>query len=143
MLGSRFGADWGSRAAPIHTLPTSVVDVLRDHRRQQLEQRLALGLGRLPDDALVFSDVEGNPLSPDTVSRDWSNLVIARKLPKVSFHGLRHTHVSMLVAADENIYSISKRIGHSDPALTLRTYSHLFDEQTDTAAAAIEAALRA
>jgi integrase len=124
------------------SLPASVVDVLRTHRREQLEQRLALGLGKLPEDALVFSDIEGNPLSPDKVSRDWARVVVSRKLPPVSFHGLRHTHVSALIAAGQNVYAVSKRIGHSDPALTLRTYSHLFSRKDDTAAAAIEAALR-
>ena len=35
-------------------LPDIVVEALRDHRRQQLEQRVAMGLGKLADDALVF-----------------------------------------------------------------------------------------
>jgi integrase len=96
---------------------------------------------KLPDDGLVFCDVDGKPLAPDTVSRDWANLVIARKLPPVSFHGLRHTYVSILIERGLSVYAIAKLIGHSDPALTLRTYSHLFTEKDDRAAAAIEAAL--
>lgn len=43
------------------SLPDIVLDVLRQVRRDQLEQRLALGLGRLPDDALVFPAREGGP----------------------------------------------------------------------------------
>jgi integrase len=46
------------------TLPDILIDALREHRRSQLELRMQLGLGRPPDDALLFSDIEGNPLAP-------------------------------------------------------------------------------
>ena len=36
------------------SLPEIVADALREHRRQQLELRMVLGLGKMPDDALVF-----------------------------------------------------------------------------------------
>ena len=51
------------------TLPDIVVDTLREHRRLQLELRMALGLGKLPDDALVFPALDGGPQSP-RVSRE-------------------------------------------------------------------------
>jgi integrase len=75
------------------SLPLSVVDVLRAYRRDQLEIRVALGLGKLAGEALVFCEYDGTPMPPDKLSRDWSRLVPARKLPDVSFHALRHTHV--------------------------------------------------
>src|SRR5262249_51635035 len=53
------------------TLPDVVVDALRDHKRQQLEQRMVLGLGKLPDDALVFPTLSGGPQSPDAFSAEW------------------------------------------------------------------------
>jgi integrase len=46
------------------TLPDIVVDALREHRRQQLELRMALGLGKLADDALVFPALDLGPQSP-------------------------------------------------------------------------------
>jgi integrase len=42
--------------------------------------------------------------------------VLARKLPPVSFHGLRHSHVSALINSNVDVVTISKRIGHSNPA---------------------------
>jgi hypothetical protein len=41
-----------------------VVDALRDHRRQQLELRMALGAGKPSADALVFPDLEDGPQAP-------------------------------------------------------------------------------
>ena len=116
------------------SLPRSAVHVMRAHRTKQLELRLALGQGRAPGDAMVFSRLDGSPLSPDNLSRDWRRLVIARKLPKVSFHALRHSHASALIAAGLDVVSVSRRLGHGSPVVTLNVNAHLF-RQTDTAAA--------
>jgi integrase len=37
------------------TLPDALVDALREHRKAALEIRLQLGIGKLPDDALLFA----------------------------------------------------------------------------------------
>jgi integrase len=124
------------------SLPPMAIEVLRAHRLQQLEIRVALGQGKPGSDTLVFSDVEGNPRAPNDLSRDWRRFILSRKLPPVSFHGLRHSHVSALTDRGVDVVTISKRIGHANPATTLRIYAHMF-RQTDTVAAdAIEAALR-
>ncbi len=73
-------------------------------------------------------------LSPDNLSRDWCRISAATKLPRVSFHALRHTHVSMLIAAGVDILTISRRLGHGKPSVTLDTYGHLI-KGTDRAAA--------
>ena len=124
------------------SLPPFVLEVLRDHRRQQLEQRLALGLGKPAEDALVFSHFDGSPILPDRFSWNWARLVRARGLPGVTFHGLRHSHVSALIAAGVDVFSVSRRIGHSSAGFTLKTYTHLFSQKDAAADAAIEAALR-
>ena len=43
----------------------------------------------------------------------------------VTFHGLRHTHVSMLIKAGVPINTISARVGHSTPSITHDIYAHL------------------
>jgi len=123
------------------SLAPFVIQVLRQHRAEVLKQRIKLGMGKLPEAALVFSDIEGAPIRPDKLSRDWANLVRARKLPRVSFHTLRHTNVSMLVDGGLDVYQVSRRIGHSSATLTLKTYTHLFRRKEAEAAEAIEAAL--
>ena len=124
------------------SLAPFVIQVLRQHRSEVLKQRIKLGMGKLPGAALVFSNIEGTPIRPDKLSRDWANIVRARKLPRVSFHALRHTNVSMLVDGGLDVYQVSRRIGHSSASLTLKTYTHLFRSKETEAAEAIEAALQ-
>lgn len=45
----------------------------------------------------------------------------------ITFHGLRHSHVSYLLSQHVDIYYISRRLGHSDISITLSIYSHLLD----------------
>jgi integrase len=123
------------------TLPDILVDALRGHRKAQLEQRMQLGAGRLAEDTLLFATVEGEPLSPNAQSAAWADFADSIGLPDVTFHALRHTHASQLIDAGVDIVTISKRLGHAKPDITLRIYAHLFRNDDSKAAAAINAAL--
>ena len=54
----------------------------------------------------------------------------------------RHTHASALIAAGVDIVTISTRLGHGSPAITLAVYAHLFNRTDEAAAKAIKAPLR-
>ena len=123
------------------SLPANVVQVLREHRRRQAEQRLFMGLGRPGDDDLVFTMADGSALSPDNLSRDWRRTVLSLGLPRVMFHALRHSHASALIAAGLDVLTISRRLGHGSAGFTLKTYGHLFADKADAAARAIDAAM--
>jgi integrase len=127
-------------------IPPSTVETLRGHYREQVELRLRLGIGGRPGLAdFVFTSIDGSgPWVPSNLSVAWLKLLRAKGLPHVRFHALRHTHASALIAAGLDIVKISKRLGHSNPTITLRTYAHLFDSQGDDAAAdAIERMFKA
>jgi integrase len=127
----------GKRDAP---MPDIVVETLRDHRKRELEQRLALGMGKLTDEVLVFSRLGGAPQSPLTLSKEWRKAALSIGLD-VSFHALRHTFASMLIDAGIDVVKISKRLGHANPTITLSVYSHLFDRREDKSAQAINDAV--
>ena len=121
------------------TLPEFLVNALRDHRKALLEERMKLGLGKLKKDDLLFTDIEGGPLHPSHYGTNWSACAGKNGFPGITFHNLRHTHVSMLIDQNVDIVTISKRIGHASPEITLRTYAHLFRKDDGKAAAAINA----
>ncbi len=140
--GLRFKPPKTKRGRRTISLPAHAVAVLRAHWRQQLEYRMALGLGKPDAATLLFSRPDGSPLSPDNLSRDWRRVCRSLGLPLVTFHALRHTHASALIASGLDVVQIAHRLGHGSPVVTLKTYAHLFDKSDSAAAAAIENVLR-
>ena len=63
-------------------------------------------------------------------------------MPEITFHALRHTHASQLIDAGVDIATISKRLGHATPGITLNVYAHRFRQDDGKAAAAINAAMK-
>jgi integrase len=125
-------------------LPKVAAEALREQQRRQLAQRLATGIGRPGPGDYVFpkpTSPEFAPWPPDQLSRDWARVVAGRQLPRVSFHALRHTHTSTLIAAGVDILTISRRLGHGRASVTLDVYGHLVKRNENDVMAALDAAL--
>jgi integrase len=137
--GTRFNPPKTKAGRRSITLPDILIGVLREHRREQLELRMRLGIGRLPDDALLISDIDGNPWKQRQTSTLWQRFAAKVGMGDITFHALRHTHASQLIDAGVDIVTISKRLGHAKPDITLRVYSHLFRKDDSKAAQAINA----
>ena len=60
-----------------------------------------------------------------------------RRLPPITFHGLRHTFASMANSARVPMYQISRAMGHANPSITQRIYTHLFDQTHGEVLAAV------
>lgn len=89
--------------------------VLKAHRRQQLERRLALGEG-WKDEGLVFTQIDGNPVDPESVAKVFERRVAKSGLPRIRFHDLRHSHAAHLIAVRRDSLEISRRLGHANRA---------------------------
>jgi integrase len=140
--GVRFKAPKSKAGRRNITLPAIAIEALREHWRQLLELRFQLGQGKLGPDDLLFATVDGRPLRPSAVSGDWGELAERIGMPDVTFHGLRHTHASQLITGGMDIVTLSKRLGHAKPDITLRVYAHQFTVDDSRAAAIIDAAIR-
>ena len=115
----RFKAPKTERGKRTICIPPNTVTVLRDHRRKLLETRMALGLGKPDGDTLLFAEPDGSPTPPNRLTRRWQDACVALGLPRVSFHALRHTHASALIASGLDVVVISRRLGHANPTVTL------------------------
>lgn len=60
-------------------------------------------------------------------------------VPYITFHDLRHTHASMLIAAGVDPVDVSRRLGHESVAFTMRTYAHFFERQRRRASKSLSA----
>jgi integrase len=115
-----------------------LVAELKAHRTRQQERRLSLGMGRAPDDSLVFARWDGSIRAPHWLTQKFALAMVALKID-CTLHGLRHTHVSQLIAAGLDVLTISRRIGHANPTITLTVYGHLFSNTDARAAEIMEA----
>ena len=79
--------------------------------------------------SIIKKYLKKNKKSIDTVTVIWYYTCIEIPLGvKISAHGLRHSHATMLIRNLVPIQLVQKRLGHADPALTIATYTHLISE---------------
>jgi integrase len=121
------------------SLPATLVQELRSHRKAQAENCLKLGSSRFD---LVFPTWDGKLQNPNYFSHAFADEVAATKLPHVTFHGLRHTHITHLLRSGVPVHVVSARAGHASATVTLNIYAHLLPGQQEDAAALIDTALR-
>ena len=107
-----------------------------------MELRLIIGAGAIKPDTLVFSTIDGELMRPRNLTKAWDRARAAMKLPAVTLHAFRHTHASMLIRRGVDILTISRRLGHAKPAITLNVYGHLIEGADAAAAKAIEGVLK-
>jgi len=120
-------------------LGPSVVETLRRHRLQRLQEHLSLG----HDLGLVFATPLGTPIDPSNFRRAWQRIVRSANVGHVRFHDLRHAHASLLLAQGVHPKIVSERLGHSSIGITLDTYSHVLPGLQAQVAAQFDALLGA
>ncbi|EON70186.1 tyrosine-type recombinase/integrase [Lysinibacillus sphaericus] len=74
---------------------------------------------------LLFVKSNGFPSHPDGMSNRWKEIVDRFNLPRLNFHGLRHTYASYMISKNVNFKIIQEQLGHVDIKQTHNTYSHL------------------
>jgi len=91
-------------------------------------------------DALVFTAPAGGPLFRGSFGRDvWRPAAQRAGLDGVTFNGLRHSFVAILVAAGCNVREVSDWAGHNSVAFTLTRYGGLFEDGSDSAVDRLDA----
>ncbi len=125
------------------SLTRGAMDALRAHLARQLEE-IDWASSLWQENGLVFASEMGRPLDRrDLTSRQFKPLLKRANLPqKTRFHDLRHTCATLLLTKNVNPKVVSEMLGHSNIAITLDTYSHVLPNMQDSAARALEEALR-
>jgi len=109
------------------SLPAETMILLRQYRAWQSMERLRAG-EYFQDQGFVFSQGNGKPMHPDSVT-DWLKKFSKRhNLPHIHPHSFRHTMASMLYFNGVDSVSISKRLGHAQVSTTANIYAHVMEE---------------
>lgn len=67
-------------------------------------------------------------LSLTTINRKKNYYCEKCKLKKIRIHDFRHSHATLLLQKNVPIIEVSRRLGHSDINITIKTYGHLEKE---------------
>lgn len=95
-------------------------------------------------DEFLFQDPKGGPVvATRLMDSAWRPARKAAGLPTTGMHQLRHTYASLLIEAGESVKVVSERLGHTNAAQTLNTYSHLWPDSEDKTRRAIDGAFSA
>lgn len=107
------------------TLDQQTVEDLKEW--QETQKLIGEDLG------FVFT-FDGLPPSPKTFLGRIKKLAEVAGVKSIHLHGLRHSHVAFLIEHNNNIYAVSKRLGHSSVKTTLDKYGHLYPDTNQTLA---------
>jgi integrase len=116
----------------------SLINVLKSHRRNQLEERMKLGVDYQNFDIVFASDIGTPLLHGNFLRRHFKPIRDKAKVSKIRLYDLRHTTATLLLSVGENPKVVSERLGHASVVLTLDTYSHVLPSMQKTATDKIE-----
>ena len=137
--GERVNGTTKSGRTRVVSIDDETVTVLRQRQADQTAEQLHAGDSwRGAKDGYVFTTGWGEPIYPDTVTSLMTKLIRASEQPSrhARLHDLRHLHATTLLLSGVPVHVVAARLGHADPAITLRVYAHVI-RSAETAAADI------
>jgi integrase len=148
IAGERIDGTTKNGRTRVVSIDDGTAAVLRQHKSNQAADQLKAGDSwRGVKDGHVFTTGWGEPLYPDTVTSLMTKLIRAHnepeegprpkaQLPHARLHDLRHIHATTLLLSGVPVHVVAARLGHADPAITLRVYAYVI-RTAETAAADI------
>lgn len=119
-------------------LSRSAFAILREQQAWQQQQEQLLGDAWKNDKGFVFTNEEGNPIHPDTLTGWFADLCETAGYPDIHLHSLRHTYASLMITEGTPLVVVSKRMGHAQVSTTSNIYSHVISSADEKAAQVAE-----
>src|SRR4051794_1059040 len=106
-------------------LPAMAIGALTKHKMVQDTER-QWAADRWQATGHVFTSTIGTPLDDCNVTHQLHRILKTAGLPRLRFHGVRHTCATLLIAQGVHPRYVMGILGHSQIALTMNTYGHVF-----------------
>lgn len=127
--GARRKTKSGDRGRRTIPLSHDLVDVLKWHLQNQIEERNVNAEDWNAGNLVICSEA-GTPINPSNLNFQFDRFLRQVELPDLRFHHLRHTYAALNIAAGMDLYTLSRRMGHSSITVTADKYGHLYQGQT-------------
>lgn len=116
-----------------------VMQLLRNRKLQQYEQKEKAGFAWSNPMNLVFTNELGGYLIPQTVVRHFKEIVTAIGRPDARFHDLRHSYAVASLRSGDDIKTVQSNLGHATAAFTLDVYGHVTYQMQEASASRMQA----
>ena len=116
----------GKRVIPLTDTLRGILSAQKEQQQQDCTKCGTAWQGPEPGsaDCPIFASMVGTPLDRHNLARSFRKLLKDAGLPTRGVHTLRHTFATNWVRKSPDVVSLSRVIGHSDPAFTYKTYCH-------------------
>ncbi len=118
------------------TLSDVVIGQLLEYKIWYDTQRRNWGKKWVDSDRLFVQEY-GKPINPETTHYWLKKMLEKSDLPDVTLHSLRHTNITLQIAAGVPLVTVAGRAGHSRPSTTTDIYSHFIQTSDEAAATAL------
>jgi len=118
-------------------LPSQSFQVLKEYKVWQIEERLKMG-DRWETSDRIFTQCDGKPIHPDSITGWFREFIAKTDLPQITIHSLRHTNITLLIAAGVPLRTVSYRAGHAQTSTTENIYAHAIRTADEIAADALD-----
>lgn len=108
-------------------LPAETMNLLKQHKREQLRLQIANG-DRWQHTDFVFTTDDGNNMNPDSITGWLKDFSARHGLPHINPHAFRHTVASVLLANGTDIVTVAAQLGHASASTTENFYAHIIEE---------------
>lgn len=128
------------------SLPDTTMKLLRKHKMEQAKYRLSLGSAWKGDNYLFIQE-DGKQMDLSTPNHTFTKIIKrynatkadCEPLPRITFHGLRHTSATLLIAQNIDVRTVSNRLGHAECSTTMNIYAHALQKRDEQAADSLNA----
>jgi integrase len=122
-----------AHSSRVIALDHTTVAALRAHHDRQRAEAGAYGPGYRTS-GFVFTNLNGDPMAPDRLTRTFKKLAAEAGLPPVRLHDLRHGAATLALAAGVDLRVVQDMLGHSSIVLTADTYTSVLPAVAPSAA---------
>lgn len=112
------------------------MDLIKAHKKQQEKDKMKVGPDYGNKDMVCATSI-GGYMKPTYLRTVFNRTIKYSGVKRISFHGLRHTHATLLLSDGVHPKIVQERLGHTSIETTLDTYSHITPGIQDLAAKSI------
>ena len=115
-------------------LDAITLSMLNNWRKQQAKDFLKLGFNTMNENQLIFPNTKNELMVPTKPDQKLDRIIKKNELKRITIHGFRHTHCSLLFEAGASVKEVQDRLGHSDIQTTMNIYAHVTEKAKEKTA---------